>query len=296
MKYYQNIKQELINNEIYVKVKDYSKNKRLLETYYNVGKLLFEAGKHYGESIIKEYSNKLIKDIGKKYNERTLRRMRQLYTLFKNEKWTPMATKLTWSHYCELLSLNNIDEINYYINICETQNLSKRELRNKIKLKEYDRLDQKTKQKLINKEKEKIEDFIKNPILIKNTLNYNEISEKVLKRLILEDIENFLKELGEGFCFIESEYKIKIGDRYNYIDLLLFNIKYNCYVVVELKVTELKKEHIGQISTYINYIDKNIKTIKQDKTIGIIIVKKDNMFLMEYSSDERIFNREYSLI
>ena len=296
MKYYQNIKQELINNEIYVKVKDYSKNKSLLETYYNVGKLLFEAGKHYGESIIKEYSNKLIKDIGKKYNERTLRRMRQLYTLFKNEKWTPMATKLTWSHYCELLSLNNIDEINYYINICETQNLSKRELRNKIKLKEYDRLDQKTKQKLINKEKEKIEDFIKNPILIKNTLNYNEISEKVLKRLILENIETFLKELGEVFCFIESEYKIKIGDRYNYIDLLLFNIKYNCYVVVELKVTELKKEHIGQISTYINYIDKNIKTINQDKTIGIIIVKKDNMFLMEYSSDVRIFNREYSLI
>lgn len=126
MKYYQNIKQQLINNEIYVKVKDYSKNKSLLEPYYNVGKLLFEAGKHYDESIIKEYSNKLIKDIGKKYNERTLRRMRQLYTLFKNEKWTPMATKLTWSHYCELLALNNIDEINYYINICETQNLSKR--------------------------------------------------------------------------------------------------------------------------------------------------------------------------
>lgn len=105
-----------------------------------------------------------------------------------------------------------------------------------------------------------------------------------------------MKELGEGFSFIDNEYKIKLGDRYNYIDLLLYNIHYNCYVVIELKVAELKKEHIGQIETYMNYIDKNIKRVEQDKTIGIIICKKDNKFIMEYCSDDRIYQRMYELV
>ena len=139
-------------------------------------------------------------------------------------------------------------------------------------------------------------DFVKNPIIIRNSYNYTEISEKVLQKLILEDIEYFMHELGNSFCFIGSEYRIKIGDSYNYIDLLLYNIKFKCYVVVELKVTELKKEHIGQITTYMNYIDKNLKTIEEDKTIGIIIVKKDNHFIMEYCSDDRLISREYIFI
>ena len=131
--------------------------------------------------------------------------------------------------------------------------------------------------------------------MIKNSNNYDVISEKVLQKLILEDIPSFLDELGNGFTFIENEYKIKIGDRYNYIDLLLFNIEYNCYTVVELKVSELKKEHIGQIEVYMNYIDKNLKKINHDKTIGIIICKKDNKFIMEYCSDKRILSKEFLL-
>lgn len=248
MDYYSKIKHELINNEVYKKVKDYSKNKSDLSTYYNVGKLLVEAQggekrAKYGDSLIKEYSKKLIVEIGKKYNERTLRKMRQFYILFKN--WSTVSTKLTWSHYSELLVINDINKVNYYIKITEEQNLSVRELRNKIKNKEYERLDIKTKEKLIRCEENKIEDFIKNPIFIRNNLGIEELSEKILKRLILEDLDNFLKELGTGFCYIENEYKIKLGNTYNYIDILLFNIIYNCYVVVELKVTELKKEHIG---------------------------------------------------
>ena len=105
-----------------------------------------------------------------------------------------------------------------------------------------------------------------------------------------------MKELGNGFCYIGNEYKIKIGDRYNYIDLLLFNYEYNCYVVVELKVTELKKEHIGQIEIYMNYIDNNLRKINQEKTIGIIICKKDNKYVIEYYSDSRIISREYELV
>ena len=295
MSYYNEIKTELINNEVYKKVKDYSKNRSDLGTYYNVGKLLYEAGSKYGETIIEKYSTKLMVEVGKKYNKRTLFRMRQFYKIFSNEKVSAMPTQLTWSHYTELLMLKDYNEINYYINISLQQSLSYRQLHDRIKNNEYKRLDEKTKLKLINKEKLVVNDFVKNPIIIKNTNNYEIITEKILKQLILEDLENFMKELGDGFSFIGSEYKVKIGDTYNYIDLLFFNIKYNCYVVIELKITELKKEHIGQIEVYMNYIDKNVKSISQDKTIGIIIVKKDNKFILEYSSDKRIYQTTYIL-
>ena len=296
MNYYNEIKKNLINNEITKKVKDYSKNKSDLNTYYNVGKLLAEAGKHYGEGIIKEYSKKLTIDLSKKYNERTLRRIRQFYLLQISQKWSTLSTKLTWSHYSELLAIEDINKINYYIKIAEQHNLSVRELRTKIKNNEYERLDEETKLKLINKKNTEVKDFIKEPIIINNNLDYNDISEKILKKLILEDIDSFLDELGTGFSYIKNEYKIKIGTNYNYIDLLLFNYEYNCFVVVELKVTELKKEHIGQIEVYMNYIDSNLKKINQDKTIGIIIVRKNNKFIMEYCSDKRILSKEYMLI
>ena len=208
-----------------------------------------------------------------------------------------MPHQLSWSHIISLLPLNSVDEINYYINITIMQNLTYRKLRERIKSREYQRLDDNTKLKLINKEEIKVSDFVKNPIVIHNKYNLDKesISEKVLQNLILEDIPSFLEELGEGYSFIRNEYKIKIGSNYNYIDLLLFNIKYNCYVVIELKATELKKEHIGQIEVYMNYIDKHIKTINQDKTIGIIISKRDNHYYIEYSSDKRILTREYIL-
>ena len=297
MNYYNEIKQELVNNEIYKKVKDYSKNKKDLETYYKVGKLIVEAQggevrAKYGDNLIKDYSKRLTKELGKGYSTRNLKLMRKFYLFQKGQT---VSAQLTWSHYIELLPINNMSEIKYYIKITEEQNLSVRELRNKIKLNEYKRLDLKTKEKLITQEENKIEDFIKNPIIIKNK-GYEIISEKVLKQLIIEDIDNFLKELGAGFCYIGNEYKIKIGDIYNYIDLLLYNIEFNCYVVIELKITEIKKEHIGQIQTYMNYIDKNVKTINQDKTIGIIICKKDNHFIMEYCSDDKIFVSNYITI
>ena len=294
MNYYNEIKNELINNDITKRVKDYSKNKSDLTTYYNVGKLLSEAGKHYGEGIIKEYSKRLTQDLGIKYDASSLNKMKKFYLL--KVKLATLSPKLSYSHYVELLSLDNLDEINYYIMITEQQSLSVRELRERIKNKEYERLDDKTKEKLISSKETSVVDFIKNPIAIKNTTNKEIISEKVLQKVILEDLDNFLKELGNSFCYIANEYKIKIGNSYNYIDLLLYNIEFNCYTVVELKVTELKKEHIGGIEIYMNYIDKHLRKPTQDKTIGIIICKKNNKFIIEYCSDSRILAREYQEI
>jgi predicted nuclease of restriction endonuclease-like (RecB) superfamily len=296
MNYYKKIKNELINNEVNKKVKDYSKNRSDLNTYYKVGKLLNDAGKSYGEGIIKKYSDKLTKEFGRKYNYRNLFIMRKFYIIFKDENVNALRSQLSWTHYRELLTLNNINEIKYYIKIAETQNLSYRKLRKRIKSREYERLDDNTKEKLINKEKINAGDLINDPILIRNKFDTDKISEKMLMSFILEDIPSFLKQLGEGFTFIENEYPIKIGDRYNYIDILLYNIYDNCYVVIELKINEIKKEHIGQIETYMNVIDKNLRTVNQGPTIGIIVCKKKNGYLFKYVTNEKIYEREYKLV
>ena len=128
MNYYKEIKNKLIDNEIYSKVKDYSKEKNKVITYFEIGKLLNEAGGKYGDNIIDEYSKKLVIEVGKKYNRRTLFRMKQFYNVFNNEKVTTMLTQLTWSHYLLLLLLNDYDEILYYINISKTNNLTQRQL------------------------------------------------------------------------------------------------------------------------------------------------------------------------
>ena len=296
MNYYNEIKKELLSNEINRTIKNYSINRSDLNSYYNVGKILSEAGKHYGEGIIKEYSKKLKHDLNKNYSVRLLYRMLKYYHFISSGKLPTVSAKLSWSHYDEILRFNDVNEIAFYIKISEQQNLSIRKLRERIRNKEYERLPDSTKIKLINQNESNIVDFVKNPILIRNKNKYNILSEKVLQKLILEDIENFLDELGTGFTFIKSEYKIKIDDRYNYIDLLLYNIKYRCYVVCELKVTELKKEHTGQIQIYMNYIDKNIKTIEENNTVGIIICKQDNEYVIKYCSDDRIISREYELV
>ena len=218
---------------------------------------------------------------------------RQFYLFSKSHT---LCDKLSWSHYRTLLSITDKNKVAYYIFISSSQNLSVRKMKEKIKSNEYERLPEETKNKLINNKVSDMVDFVKNPIIIKNNKNYLEISERILQKLILEDISSFLKELGNGFTFIDNEYKIKLGDRYNYIDLLLFNYEYNCFVVVELKVTELKKEHIGQIQVYMNYIDNNLRRVYHDKTIGIIICKKDNKYVIEYCSDKRIISREYVIL
>ena len=296
MNYYNEIKNKIIDNEIYEKVKDYSKERYKVITYFEIGRLLNEAGGKYGDNIIDEYSKKLVLEVGKKYNRRTLYRMKQFYITFSNEKVSTLSTHLTWSHYTELLPIKDINKLYYYLYIIINQRIDVRTLRNKIKSNEYERLPIEAKYKLINNNKLEVKDLVPNPILIKNKNNINIINEKTLHQLILEDIQSFMKELGNSFCFIGSEYKIKIKDSYHKIDLLFFNIKYNAYVVVELKVTEFKVEYISQVQKYMNYIDSNIKEISNNNTIGILICKKENKFVIEYCSDDRMAVREYELV
>lgn len=294
--YYISIKEKLIKSEIYDRAKDYAKDRNKVKVYYEIGELLSNAGREYGKNIINRYSEKLTKEIGKKYNYRTLYRMRKFYEVFSNGKLTTLLSKLSWSYYNEALSLKNVDEIFYYLNRCINKNLTVRQLRELIKNNEYNRLSDNVKSKLFNNDRLDLPDAIPNPIIIKVNNTIEKLTEYALKELILSNLDEFLLQLGNGFTYIGNEFKIKLGDRYNYIDLLLYNIKYKCYVVIELKVTELKKEHTGQIMTYMNYIDKNLKTIEENATVGIIVCKQDNEYIIKYCSDERIIAREYEFV
>ncbi|MBR3116242.1 MAG: DUF1016 family protein [Bacilli bacterium] len=300
MNYYEQVKGLLISNEIHKRVKDYSKNKSDLDTYYNVGRIIVEAQggearAKYGDGLIKQYSENLTSELGKGYTVTRLKYYRKFYEVFS--KSPTMSDQLSFSHYCELMWLES-EKMNYYINISIRKRLSVRQLRIAIKNKEYERLSIETKEKLIENNSLEIGDEIKNPIIINNkkSIEIYDIKEKVLKELIIDDLDSFLRQLGNGFTYVSNEFKLKVKDTFNYIDILLYNYIFKCFVVVELKVTELKKEHIGQVQFYMNYIDNNIKQVGDNKTIGLIIVKENNKYVIKYSTDKRIKSVEYKII
>ena len=208
MNYYNEIKEQLIKSEIYDRAKDYSKDRHKVSVYFETGKLLSKAGKEYGKNIIKQYSEKLMIEVGKKYNERNLRYMRQFYEMICETKWNAMRSKLCWTHYREVLSLKNINAIIYYLSECENKNLTQRQLHELIKHNSYNRLSNEAKTKLIESKELKVNDLIPNPIIIKSGLLKEKISEYALKQAILNNIDDFLRQLGIGITYVGNEYKI----------------------------------------------------------------------------------------
>ena len=296
MKYLENIKELIEQDIVLTKKHRIIENNSRLRTYFEIGRLIIEAQggikrAKYGNGLIKEWSRELTELYGKGYDYTNLYRMRQLYLTF--EKCGPLAQHLTWTNLYIILPMKNESKRNYYINLCIKQNLSKRQLLEKIKNKEYERLEYKEEIELISKEKEiTIKDMIKNPILINTSKEIDKLSEKALKSFILEKIEEFLLELGYGFTYVGSEYKL---GKFK-CDLLFYNIELQTYVVIELKIRTLKPSDIGQIKLYMNYIDLNIKKDYMNKTIGIILCKENDEIVIKYITDERILFSTYNLI
>ena len=306
MNYLNDIK-SLIEKDIVLK-----KKHRLIEedsrlvTYYEIGKLIVEAQggekrAKYGNGLIKKWSKELTDLYGRGYDYTNLSRMRKLYLIFQNvgpvaqhlTKGGAVPHQLTWTNLSIILPIKEESKRNYYINLCIKQNLSKRQLQEKIKNKEYERLEYKDDIEIITDDKSiSIKDMIKNPVLIKTNDKTDKLSEKALKEFILEKIEDFLLELGYGFLFAGSEYKLGKHK----CDLLFFNTELNCYVVIELKIRKLKPIDIGQIKYYMNYIDTNIKKDYMNKTIGIILCKEDDEIVVKYVTDERILFSTYQLV
>ncbi len=301
MNYYNEIKNILVDNAIGRKIREYKSNQKDLESYYNVGKLLVEAqgGEErakYGNGLIKEYSKRLTSELGKGYSIQNLKNMRRFYLVVEKRQSLIVQFKslnISWTFIIKLLKLNDVNELLYYINCINKMNLTTRELDSKLKSKEYERLDSKIKEKLMKQEEVSVKDKIPDPIVLEG-LEYKErLTEKIVQKWIDENPTLFCKSLGEGYSYIESQYKIKIGSNYNYIDVLLFNTIDLNYVVVEIKVTELKKEHIGQIETYMNYVDANLKKDFHNKTTGILLVRENNKWLIKYINNDGILVRNY---
>ena len=301
MNYYNEIKNILVDNAIGRKIREYKSNQKDLESYYNVGKLLVEAqgGEErakYGNGLIKEYSKRLTSELGKGYSVRSLTDMRTFYSFCQKRQSLIAEFKfhnISWTCITKLLKLDDINAIFYYVKCIGKMNLTTRELDLKLKSKEYERLDSKIKEKLVKQEEVSVKDKIPDPIVLEG-LEYKErLTEKIVQKWIDENPTLFCKSLGEGYSYIESQYKIKIGSNYNYIDVLLFNTIDLNYVVVEIKVTELKKEHIGQIETYMNYVDANLKKDFHNKTTGILLVRENNKWLIKYINNDGILVRNY---
>ena len=284
--YLDNIRGFIISEQARTIVRDYNANKSKLETYYNIGKELAEADKHYGEGIVKTYAEKLTKEFGKGFQYKELYKILQFYNLI--EKVGTVCRQLTWSHYRYLLSLKNLEEVKYYIDVTIRNNLSVRELIDRMKSNEYGRLTPETKLKLKEEKEVSQPEMVPSTIQIPYNKTKEQLTEKVLEEAIITNISYIMKQLGEGYSFIDKQYKINIGSKKNYIDILLFNYKFNNFVVIELKVREFRKENIGQIRVYMNYIDKEVKTINQNSTMGILITKEVDKLVARYIDNSNI--------
>ncbi len=291
--YLENIKTEIITGNAKVVAKNYQINNVKLTMNYNIGKELAEAGKHYGEGIVKKYAKELTKEFGTNYGITNLKYMRLFYNFVK--KSHPLDDQLTWSHYKLLLPLKNVEETKYYISIIKRDNLSKRALAERIKTNEYGRLSDGAKVGLLNKEELSLVQSIPSPIVLMPNKSYEVYTEKVLQEIIYENLDSFMKQLGGGYTYVGKEYKLNIGDKKNYIDYLLYNYKMNCFCVIEIKAREYKKSDYGQIKTYMNYIDEHLKTITQNNTIGIIITKSVNKFESHYVKDNQVTIVEFKI-
>ena len=303
MNYYKEIKNLIEEKEVNDKVRYLESNKETIKTYYEIGRLLIEAqdGEEkakYGDGLIKKWSSELSREYGKGYNLTNLKNMRQLYLIIKKSRTSCDQLTLTWSHWRYLLPLKNENERNYYINRCIQNNLSVRGLINEIKTKSFDRLSYADKKhiKLITDKETSldIKDMIHDPILI-NIDDNEKISEKVLKKYILKELEHFFLELGTGFTFVGSEYKLSYDNKNYYVDLLLFNYKLNRFIVCELKLNSVNARDIGQTLNYIKIIDKTLKEKNHKNTIGIIVSKRNDKFFLEYVSDLSLMLTTYKL-
>ena len=278
---------------------DYFKNKDLVNNYFEIGKLLIEAQggeEHdtYGNKLIKTWSVELTEKFGKGYDASNLRRFRQFYSEFK--MCGTVCHTLTWSNIRLLLPIKNENKRNYYINMCIKKNLSARELKKEIKNNAFERLSLADKEniKLISDKNEvlTIKDTLKDPVLIPINENLDNISEEKLAKIIRKELEIFLLELGCGYTYAGKE--VRMGE--SYCDLLFFNTEFLCYVVIELKTRKIKKEDIGQLEYYVNYVDENMKKESFNPTIGVLVAKEGNYLVMKYCTNKNIYKTTYKII
>ena len=285
--------------EIGKSIREINANRELVECYWNVGRLIVEAqgGKEkskYGNELLKKWSEKLTNDYGKGYDYSNLARFRRLYLCFPI--LGPLGPILNWTILRKIISIKDENKRNYYVNLCIENHLSKRELEREIKNNSYERLENKLGKIAIKVPSivPTITDNFKNPILLE--LKNKEIkSESDLEKLIYSQLNYVFLQLGNGFTWVGNQYKVSDGNKNYFIDMLLYNIKYNCYVVVEIKCRKLKEDK-GQVEFYMNLVDNFVREPSNNPTIGIIITKEQDKFVANFVRNEKIIPLTYEFV
>ena len=300
MNYYDEVNSYVKKVEIGKAIRETNANMELVECYWNVGRLIVEAqgGKEkakYGNELIKTWAEKLTEEYGKGYNYTNLSRFRQFYLAFPIV--APLGQQLSWTIIRTILPIKDENKRNYYINLCIANNLSKRELEKEIKSNSYERLEYKPDKidVVVSTKVPAIVNNFKNPILLE--LKDKEIkSESDLEKLIYSQLSYVFLQLGKGFTWVGNQYKVSDGNKNYFIDMLLYNVKYNCYVVVEIKCRKLKKEDKGQVEFYMNLVDNYVKEPSNNPTIRIIITKDQDKFVANFVRSEKVVPLTYEFV
>jgi len=285
-------------------------NSEMLKAYYEIGRMIVEDEQkgetraEYGGKVLESLSMELNKEFGRGFDASNLRRMRRFYLTY--QKWETVSPKLTWSHYCELIKIDDESKRNYFRDYAIAETLSVRDLKRQIYSLHYERLHlSKDKEALIAYERkgnlpDKPEEIIKDPYVLE-FLNLEEkhiYAEKELETKILDDLQKFLLELGQGFSFVARQKRFTIDNDHFYIDLLFYNIYLKCYVVIELKTAKFRHEDAGQMNFYLNYVRKELNKEGDNEPIGIVLCTDKNKVQVEYAISgisNKMFVSKYKL-
>ena len=276
----------------------YEVNTAMINAYWNVGRIIVENEQNgnikaeYGKQIIRELSKELRNVLGTGFSVSNLFNMRKFYITYP--KFQTVSGKLSWSHYCELLSIENEDERNFYEKECINSNWSVRELKRQLETSLFERLllsdGKNNKEKVYKLSKEgqilsKPDDILKEPYVFEflDIKEQKPILERDLERKLVKHMEDFLLELGKGFMFVGTQQRITLGNTHYYVDMVFYNKILKCYVLIDLKIGGMKPEYAGQMNMYLNYYNAEVNDEYDNKPIGIILCKNKKEVAMEYA-------------
>ena len=284
-------------------------NTEMLTLYWNIGKAIMEIQQgderaSYGDAVLEKLSQKLTNEFGKGFSIINLRRMRKFYCLFPIR--STVLNELGWSHYLELIKIDEEPKRKFYMNECINSRWSVRELERQIGSLLYERLALSAdKQKVLElAERGQIlktsKDLVKDPFVLEflDIKENTEYLESDLEKNILEHLKEFLLELGKGFMFVGSQVRLTLEEDHFYPDLVFYNRLLKCFVIIDLKIGKVTHQDIGQMQMYVNYYDREIKKDDENPTVGILLSTLKNKTVVKYTLPEdnkNIFSSQYKL-
>ena len=283
-------------------------NSAMIETYWEIGRRIVEEEQNgqeraaYGQEIIKNLSLELTLEFGKGFSERSLRDYRQFYNCFQTiDIWRTAFAKLTWSHFQRVLKLSNDNARIYYLNEAIENSWSIRTLDRQISTLYYERLlssPDMEKSKELNNSLFDSKNFIKNPTILEflNLPSGLSYTEEKLESALIDNLQKFILELGKGFAFVERQQHIKTDTSDFYIDLVFYNYRMKCFVLIELKTNKLTHQDIGQIDMYVRMYDDLKKGLDDNPTVGLLLCTETDKTIAKYSvlnQNEQLFASKY---